>query len=182
MKQKLLCSSDDLQPALPPGLLPHPPSAARTPRPDGIQSYDPRQPAHHTTKRRGDKDRHWFHSIFPTGPSLCYGSTFSLLFSLYPILPSQPSALWTSVARARHKDRSLADTAPTSSYSCGDQIIYTHMCMCIHIYTHLHMVVHMHIDTHMYTRIHAQICPCVCIYKYLYLYRSLYLYLPVFSV
>ena len=140
VKPKLLCSSDDLQPALQRCAAtrasawpsPAPSFSCWTPRPGGIQSYDPRRPAHHTTKRRGDKDRHWSHSIFPTGPSLCYGSTVSLLFSLYPILPSQPSALWTSDARARHKDRSLADTAPTGSYSCGDQL-YIHTCACAYI-------------------------------------------------
>ena len=170
VKPKLLCSSDDLQPALQRCAAtrasawpsPAPSFSCWTPRPGGIQSYDPRRPAHHTTKRRGDKDRHWSHSIFPTGPSLCYGSTFSLLFSLYPILPSQPSASGLQMREPDTKTGALQTLPQPAPTVVEINYIYTH----VHVHTYLYPSAYgcAYAYRHTYVCLYTCADMCMCVY------------------
>lgn len=104
-----------------------------------------------------------FTPSWPTGPSLCYGSAWSL--SLYPILPSQLPTLWTSDSSLRHKDRSLADTVQLLLLWEGKLYIHC-VCACLSISVCIDMCISVHIHTHACLDTHASMCTCVskCLY------------------
>lgn len=118
----------------------------------------------HNTKGRGNKNRHWCHSVLPVGPSLCLW--FHLVSALPAWPPSSPPDGLTTGLQAPASDAKTAalQTLINQLLQLWKVKSYTHTCMCTSMYIYMCTYIYTH------TRIYAWVHVCIHLYLYLYLY------------